>query len=931
MVGRYRPVRLISQGGFAEVHEAVVEGSQGFSRRVAKKTLLASKISDPSAVASFLDEARITSQLHHANIVATLDFGEEDGRPFQVLELVDGLDLEALLARSGPMGTALACYIAKEVAWALAYAHEARDQSGRSLGIVHRDVSPENVLLSWSGDVKLADFGIALATRREESTRVGIAKGKLDYMSPEQLRAVEVDPRSDLFSLGCVLTQMLTGTSPMSAKEAREQLLKGEPLELTEPIEPDVLRILLRALSPNKQDRPATAQQLAEELSRAFSARSEQDGRAALVSALTPLRPKAEKKKTALDGMFDAGLLDMLAEPQAEGQEPTRSLAPQTEPWRPVSRTEPSSEATDAGELSAPGDSLEGSFVHGYRIESVLGEGATATVYRATHPVLHREIAVKVLHTATPNATRRLRAEAQALARLQHENLVAVVDYGEISDGRPFLAMELVRGRTLKQLIKTEGAIPYSRVAAICGQIARGLAHAHENGVIHRDLKPANVMLTEVHGGEVAKITDFGLARAEDRQTRLTRADQLLGTPAFMAPEQTKGTDEVGPPADVYALGGVMYALLAGRPPFGGKSLLVVLDKHRNEAPAPLADFGGLGPLALELLRKDPAERPTARQVVERLELLGVPGPLGPESTPTEVTEVSSATQPPLESVSISFTPSPAEAAAQVSARTSPARTSSARTSSALGVEAWTQGKWIAASLALLMLGLGASLWLMSDRPPTPAEVTIVSPEPTIPTGALLPPTVARAPQPSTELTPGVTTVAASGTKGSPESSPKDTPAKPTSDRAPLKPVAATGALSQSPRQRIERALTSRHLRLSDLADDDSVSSALQKLESAERTSSSAEIDLRTEDVIRSVSTARITPLLLKRRLGELSGRLDRVESRTSKEVFSPLESRFLDLRQQLGRVEGAELLLSIGQLESELSHLENDPSTTSR
>ena len=188
---RYRLVRTIASGGMAHVYEAVAQGDRGFERRVAIKRVLPEHAQDVSVKRMFLDEARIASRLHHGNVVQVLDYGTVDGDELLVMEYADGLDAMRAATIGRTRGTAmpeaLALHVAAEVAHALAYAHGLAGSDGAALRIVHRDVSPQNVLLSWDGDVKLSDFGIAVfAAQREEKTATGIVKGKMGYMPPEQ-------------------------------------------------------------------------------------------------------------------------------------------------------------------------------------------------------------------------------------------------------------------------------------------------------------------------------------------------------------------------------------------------------------------------------------------------------------------------------------------------------------------------------------------------------------------------------------------------------------------------------------------------------------------------------------------------------------------------------------------------------------------------
>ena len=269
----------------------------------------------------FLDEARIASHLHHANIVSVLDYGIADGLPFQVLELVGGLDLQSALALGGPLPPELALHVCTEVAYALGHAHEAHAPDGQPLGIVHRDVKPANILVSYDGDVKLGDFGIAFARDRLQRTEVGIAKGTREFMSPEQWVAGEVDARTDLFSLGCVLYALITGDSPMGRTRA-EALLEGQELTFDQPLPEDVAPIVARATRRQKRDRFATAAAMAEALGAALQKRVEQAPKALLQKWMRRLEPLAEARpKEPVDAE--------LALDDNRREEPLRTKVPQ--------------------------------------------------------------------------------------------------------------------------------------------------------------------------------------------------------------------------------------------------------------------------------------------------------------------------------------------------------------------------------------------------------------------------------------------------------------------------------------------------------------------------------------------------------------------------------------------------------------------------
>ncbi len=321
----------------AEVLEAVAVGEGGFERRVAIKRILPDHATDPSFVRMFIDEARIASRLHHANVVGVLDFGIAEGIPFQILEFVDGVDAKTL-AKQGhatgfPMPVEVALHVCTEIAYALHHAHEAKDENGRALGIVHRDVSPHNFLVSRDGDVKLADFGIAIARDRQEKTQTGHAKGKLSYMAPEQAMGGGMDARTDVFGLGCALHALLTDRSPLSDEDAMTRLLTGTALSLDRSIPEDVLAVIARAVSRSKGDRFESAASMADALGAARARRANRDGRSLLREWLAKVNVEAPKGK--LDALFDVELV--LAEQQPDG---TRrfTLAPATAATRPTRR-----------------------------------------------------------------------------------------------------------------------------------------------------------------------------------------------------------------------------------------------------------------------------------------------------------------------------------------------------------------------------------------------------------------------------------------------------------------------------------------------------------------------------------------------------------------------------------------------------------------
>ncbi|HET8959468.1 serine/threonine-protein kinase [Nocardioides sp.] len=276
-----------------------------------------------------------------------------------------------------------------------------------------------------------------------------------------------------------------------------------------------------------------------------------------------------------------------------------------------------------------------------YRLEEILGRGGMAEVWRATDPVLHRSVAVKLLRDTADDETDRQRftAEARTLARLSHPGLVMLLDAG-IKAERPYLVLELVEGRTLEQECGGRPAAP-ERVAEIGRELAAALAYAHGAGVIHRDVKPSNVLLG--HDGRI-KLADFGIARLIGETVRHTRTGQAIGTAAYLSPEQVRGED-VTVATDVYSLGLLLLEALTGERAYPGTPTEAALARlsRQPEIPDSLpADWAGL---LAQMTSLDDTDRPSADEVVARLREIGRVGTV-PESGETRVMTAPVATAP---------------------------------------------------------------------------------------------------------------------------------------------------------------------------------------------------------------------------------------------------------------------------------------------
>jgi eukaryotic-like serine/threonine-protein kinase len=276
--GKYLLLERINVGGMAEVFIAKAFGVEGFERFLAIKKILPTMAEDQEFITMFIDEARISVQLNHANIVHIHELGKYEDAYYIAMEYVAGRDLRTILERyrrrKEIMPTAQAVFIASKMCEGLDYAHRKKDARGQDLAIIHRDVSPQNILVSYEGDVKVIDFGIAKAANRAQKTQAGILKGKFGYMSPEQVRGMPIDRRSDIFAVGVILYEMLTGEKLFVGESDFSTLEKVRNAEVPLPrqfnpnIPAGLEKVVLKALAREPEDRYQWASDLQEDLMR---------------------------------------------------------------------------------------------------------------------------------------------------------------------------------------------------------------------------------------------------------------------------------------------------------------------------------------------------------------------------------------------------------------------------------------------------------------------------------------------------------------------------------------------------------------------------------------------------------------------------------------------------------------------------------------
>ena len=346
LYGKYQLLEQLARGGMAEVFKAKAHGVEGFEKILVIKRILPDLSENPRFVSMFIDEAKIAVTLSHANIVQVFDLGHAEGTYFIAMEYVAGMDLSAMLKRTRKakrrIAPELAVYVISELAKGLDYLHRRRDSEMRPLNIVHRDVSPQNVLLSFEGEVKLTDFGIAKARSVAQAvTELGVIKGKYAYMSPEQLMGAKIDARTDIFSAGTLLYEALSGENPFQAAssyDTLQRIRKGAitPVEQLVPDMPEEIgRIVRRAMAAQPEERYQTAGQLYEDLiqylyttGRRVSARDLSDHLAALRSGSDDTGRAGER----LEDVFEVTAFDEPLPEQRERTRVERGRRPKPEP-----------------------------------------------------------------------------------------------------------------------------------------------------------------------------------------------------------------------------------------------------------------------------------------------------------------------------------------------------------------------------------------------------------------------------------------------------------------------------------------------------------------------------------------------------------------------------------------------------------------------
>lgn len=575
-IGRYEIEQVVGPRGPFVVYLA---HDPQLHRPVAIKLLSGEFITETKVRTRVQREVELIAALEHPNIVQVYDFGNHRGHPFVVMPFLTGGTLATRL-NTGPLTLSQLAPIIERVAAALDAAH--------LQGIIHRQLKPDHILFDAQGRAYLSDFGLS-AVSELAAALAGreISWDLAKYTSPEQARAwqegaaAELSGQSDVYALGLILFEALTGQAPYQADTAYETAIArlSGPIPRLDTLKPDLPEayqsLIDQALAPNPADRYPTATKLAAHVKEIVSGR---------------------------------WYLNVIAD------------EPAVEPAEPASTPNPQLNSV----LTAPAHS--DLTIGRYRIEGQLGRGGMALVHLAHDPTINRQVAIKVMFhrwMENPKFRDRFHHEAKLVAGLKHKAIVAVYDYGEHEE-QPFIVMQYLPGGTLANQL-AGGPMKLRGIAPIIEQIAAALDTAHARHIIHQDVKPANIIF---NADNRAFLSDFGIAWMSEAGSGMSGGRYFGGTPAYMSPEQAQAIIDKTPKnldgrSDIYSLGAVFFRAISGQLPYHAGDPQATMRAHLTESIPRVLDIEPRLPAACQeiidrALAKDPADRyQTARELAQ--------------------------------------------------------------------------------------------------------------------------------------------------------------------------------------------------------------------------------------------------------------------------------------------------------------------------
>jgi serine/threonine protein kinase len=579
-IGPYTVERLIGEGATATVYKAT---DPKLKRPVAIK-VLRENLEESGNMARFEREVRLLVDVRHPGIVQVFSAGmvqyesaEADKRvvasPYYAMEMLQGKSVREVIDQRLEARTPTARQLFKHdellSVWRqLAEAIHALHRNNPM--IIHRDLKPSNIMIVPPLRVVLIDFGLAQLGDQMGMTAKSRGLGTQAYMSPEQLDGSKLDERSDVFALGLIMHEMVSGQVlggragvPPWFRDKKREWDTPLPTSYDRTLPATMEQIILDCLKTDQLNRVRDMHQLLERLNAKEMERI-------LPAGQIPAR-RIGDAGTAVPG------------------------APKNAPPQVLAGAKPPLEVLKS--------------LSNYEIEGLLGAGAMGEVYRARQKDLDRPVAIKVMKAAfatDPSLKERFARELDALAKLQHPRIVSVFDYdfeGEV----PYCVMELVNSQSLSRIVEQRGILPVDEALLIFADLIEALDACHQRGLLHRDIKPENV-LVEADGH--SKLTDFGLVKWRDR-TSITMDDEMIGTPSYMSPEMVSG-DPVDHRSDLYQAGLVLYEMLTAKRATTGQTLDQIWEVILKKVPTSVKFFNPDAPIALVNLVQNLVEKKSA-------------------------------------------------------------------------------------------------------------------------------------------------------------------------------------------------------------------------------------------------------------------------------------------------------------------------------
>jgi len=527
------------------------------AEKIILKTISAVMHQNEEARSRFSREIGLLSSIRHPYVTSVLDSGEDEGVFYLISEYEEGISLLDYVANQGVIPEKDAVNLVMPVVEALKYVWSSQQ-------IVHRDMKMSKIFITDDNKVKISDLGLAksLTDDSMELTGAGFTMGTPDYMSPEQVNGDELDFKADMYSLGLVFYEIVTGTRAFDGpimEVLNRQLTEMPPLacEVNPKVSERCSSIIEKMIQKSKDDRFVSWEACIESLGLILDHTVNESDLTAFGGVISSGSIEGLESQNSSGIILDEDSLAELAENQSQVLEP-----------------------------------IEAGFIigNGYEIDRKIGEGSMGEIYLAFDEENDRLVQVKLLSPKVMGESEKIERfiqEMKITSSLSHENLLSVVEGGE-DNGRYYLVTEYENGISFHDFIGRYAPLDEKEALNYLMQIAEVLAYAwDEKKLLHREIKPENILIKEDE--KKAKLTDFGVAKTlDDDSMNLTGAGFTIGTPDYMSPEQVRGDDDIDFRSDMYAVGLVLYEALTGKKPFEAKNVMALMNMQMTQQHKPL-------------------------------------------------------------------------------------------------------------------------------------------------------------------------------------------------------------------------------------------------------------------------------------------------------------------------------------------------------